>query len=207
MIADRISPTRLNRMAHDLGRIGTRPIPSQPLDLKSTLKIKGSHDLISTNKFEINGYDFLSRWGIWDSIVSAHHRIDGQGRFSPRTIMFTPERGCGILPAVVGPPASDGCCEDMDEMSLWLMAWGVIMACIYIGWEVGGYMIDLIWYLSLTIISYILGTLTNSNPNLLHDRSNLVLICYNLILSIRNSNKLNSRVGNSDARSGKWNKT
>jgi hypothetical protein len=44
-------------------------------------------------------------------------------------------------------------------------------------------MIDLIWYLSLTIISYILETLTNSNPNLLHDRSNLVLICYNPILS------------------------
>ena len=62
------------------------------------------------------------------------------------------------------------------------------MACIYIGWEVGGYMIDLIWYLSVTTISYILGTLTNSKPNLLHDRSNLVLICYNPIVSIRNSN-------------------
>jgi hypothetical protein len=31
--------------------------------------------------------------------------------------------------------------------------------------EVGGYMIDLIWYLSVTIISYLLGTLTNSKPN------------------------------------------
>jgi hypothetical protein len=49
-------------------------------------------------------------------------------------------------------------------------------------------------------------TLTNSNPNLLHDRSNLVLICYNHILSITKSNKLESRIGNSDARSGKWNK-
>jgi hypothetical protein len=49
-------------------------------------------------------------------------------------------------------------------------------------------MIDLIWYLSVTTISYILGTLTNSNPNLLHDRSNLVLICYNHILYIRYSN-------------------
>jgi hypothetical protein len=58
---------------------------------------------------------------------------------------------------------------------------------------VGGYMIDLISYLSITTISYILGTLTNSKPNLLHDRSNLVLICYNPILSIRNSNKLVSR--------------
>jgi hypothetical protein len=53
-------------------------------------------------------------------------------------------------------------------------------------------MIDLIWYLSVTTISYILGTLTNSNPNLLHDISNLVLICYNPNLSIRNSNKLES---------------
>jgi hypothetical protein len=80
------------------------------------------------------------------------------------------------------------------------------VACIYIGWEVGGYMIDLIWYLYVTTISYILGTLTNSNPNLLHDRSNLVLICYSHILYIRNSNKLESRIGNSDARSSKWNK-
>jgi hypothetical protein len=81
------------------------------------------------------------------------------------------------------------------------------MVCIYIGWEVGGYMIDLIWYLSIITISYILGTLTNTKPNLLHDRSNLVLIyynpilggwlhdrsnpvliCYNHILSIKNSN-------------------
>jgi hypothetical protein len=67
-------------------------------------------------------------------------------------------------------------------------------------------MIDLIWYLSVTTISYILRTLTNSNPNLLHDRSNLVPICYNSILSIRNSNKLESRIGNSDARSSKWSK-
>jgi hypothetical protein len=36
-----------------------------------------------------------------------------------------------------------------------------MVACIYIGWEVGGYMIDLIRYLSVTTISYILGTLTN----------------------------------------------
>jgi hypothetical protein len=42
------------------------------------------------------------------------------------------------------------------------------VACIYIGWEVCGYMIDLIWYLSITTISYILGSLTNSKPNLLH---------------------------------------
>ena len=37
-------------------------------------------------------------------------------------------------------------------------------------------MINLIWYLYVTTISYVLGTLTNSKPNLLHDRSNLVLI-------------------------------
>jgi hypothetical protein len=32
-----------------------------------------------------------------------------------------------------------------------------------------------------------------SNPNLIHDRSNLVLICYNHIIYIRNSNKLESK--------------
>jgi hypothetical protein len=80
------------------------------------------------------------------------------------------------------------------------------VACIYTSWEVGGYIVDLIWYLSVTTISYILGTLTNSKPNLLHDRSNLVLICYNHILSVRNSNKLESRIGKCDARSSKWNK-
>jgi hypothetical protein len=68
------------------------------------------------------------------------------GPFLPSTILFMPEQG----------------------------AWGVMLACIYIGSEVGGYMIDLIWYLSVTTISYILGTLTISKPNLLHDRSNLV---------------------------------
>jgi hypothetical protein len=55
-------------------------------------------------------------------------------------------------------------------------------------------------------IIYILGTLTNSKPNLLHDRSNPILIYYSPILSIRISNKLESRIGNSDAISGKWNK-
>jgi hypothetical protein len=54
-------------------------------------------------------------------------------------------------------------------------------------------MIDLIWYLSVTTISYILGTLTNSKLNLLYDRSNLILICYYPILSIRNSNKLKTK--------------
>jgi hypothetical protein len=54
-------------------------------------------------------------------------------------------------------------------------------------------MINLIWYLSVTTIFYILGTLTNSKPNLLHDRTNLVLIYYNHIISIRNSNKLETK--------------
>jgi hypothetical protein len=66
-------------------------------------------------------------------------------------------------------------------------------------------MIDLIWYFSVTNISYILRTLTNSNPNLLYDRFNLLLICYNPILSFRNSNKLKYRIGNNDERCGKWN--
>jgi hypothetical protein len=47
------------------------------------------------------------------------------------------------------------CChEAIEEMSLLLMSWGVMVTCIYIGWEVGDYMIDLIWYLSVTILSY-----------------------------------------------------
>jgi hypothetical protein len=33
------------------------------------------------------------------------------GPFLTRTILFTLERGCGILPVMVGPPASGGCCE------------------------------------------------------------------------------------------------
>jgi hypothetical protein len=68
-----------------------------------------------------------------------------------------------------------------------------MVACIYIGWEVGSYMTNLILYLSVTTISYILETLTNSKPNFLYDRSNLVLICYNSIISIRNSNKLETK--------------
>jgi hypothetical protein len=55
------------------------------------------------------------------------------------------------------------------------------------------YMIDLIWYLPVIILSYLLRNLTNSKPNLLHDRSNLILICYNHILSVRNSNKLETK--------------
>jgi hypothetical protein len=54
-------------------------------------------------------------------------------------------------------------------------------------------MIDLIEYLSVTTISYILRTLTNLKPSLLHDRSNLVLIYYSSILSIRNFNKLETK--------------
>jgi hypothetical protein len=46
------------------------------------------------------------------------------------------------------------------------------VAYIYIDGEVGDYIIDLIWYLYVTIISYLLVTLTNSKPNMLHDRSN-----------------------------------
>jgi hypothetical protein len=40
---------------------------------------------------------------------------------------------------------------------------------------------------------------------MLHDRSNLILIGYIPILSISNSNKLESRIGNNDARFDKWN--
>jgi hypothetical protein len=67
------------------------------------------------------------------------------------------------------------------------------VACIYIGWEVSGYMIKS--NLVLICYNHILY-IRNSNklePNLLHDRSNLVLIFYNHILSIRNSNKLETK--------------
>jgi hypothetical protein len=43
------------------------------------------------------------------------------------------------------------------------------------------------------IMSYLLETITNSKPNILHDRSNMVLICYNLMISVRNSNKLETK--------------
>jgi hypothetical protein len=119
-------------------------ILSQWLDLKSMLEIKGSRDLISANRSELNGYDFFITIG-YLRFNREHSSADWwPGPFLPHTILFTPERGCGILPAVVGPPASSECCEAIDEMSLWLMAWGVIVTCIYIGWKVGGYMIYLI---------------------------------------------------------------
>jgi hypothetical protein len=142
------------------------------------LEIKGSRDLISpidprstATIFDHDGVFEIQSWAL----------ITGR---------WPGQRGCGILPVVVGSPASGGWWEAMDDMSLWLMAWCVMVACIFIGWEVGGYMIDLIWYLSVTTISYILETLTNSNQNMLHDRSNLVLICHSHIIYIRNPNKL-----------------
>jgi hypothetical protein len=105
-------------MAHSLGRIGTRPIPSQLSDLKSMLEIKGSHDLISANRSEINDYVFLITMG-YLRFNRERSSLDRQSRlFLPSTILFTPEWGCGILPVVAGPPVSDGCYEAMDEMSL-----------------------------------------------------------------------------------------
>jgi hypothetical protein len=69
------------------------------------------------------------------------------------------------------------------------------VACIYIGWEVGDYIIDLIWYLSVTTISYILGTLTNWNPNLLHDRSNLGVVWFTKCNVNCNGNNSHSNTG------------
>jgi hypothetical protein len=141
-------PARLNQTAHGLGRIGTRPIPSQLSDLKSTLEVKGSRDLISPTDLRstsmIFNHDVVFDIQSWALITGSTARV-----VSSRTILFMPKRGCGILPAVAGPPAIGGCCEAIEEMSLWLMAWGVMVAYIYIGWEVGGYMVDLIWYLSV----------------------------------------------------------
>jgi hypothetical protein len=50
------------------------------------------------------------------------------------------------------------------------------MSRIYIRRELSGYMIDLIWYLSVIIISYLFGTLT-----CLFYCNNIVLICTNHI--------------------------
>jgi hypothetical protein len=115
-------------------------IQCQRSDPNLTLEIKGSRDLISANRFKINGYAFRSRWGIWDSIMSAHHRIHGQGRFSPARscscrngVVASCPRWQAYRRAVAGLLSSDGCCEAMDEMSLWLMVWCVMVACIYIG--------------------------------------------------------------------------
>jgi hypothetical protein len=125
------------------------------------LEIKGSRDLISANRSEINGYAFWSWWGIWDSIVSAHHRIDGQGRFSPQKSVHA---GTGLRhPARGGRPTG----------KLWLLRG--------YGWDES--LIDgLRCYGGMYL--YRLG------GGQLHDRSNIVLICYNHILYIRNSDKL-----------------
>jgi hypothetical protein len=157
MIADRISPARLNPTAHGLDRNSMRPIPSQPSDLKSTLEIKGSHDLMSANRFEINGYDFRSRWGIWDSIVSAHHWIDGQGRFSPARYCSRRNGAATSCPRWVR--RGYGWDESLIDG---LMCYGGM----HLYWLGGGW---------------------------LYDISNLVLICYNRILYIRNSNKLETK--------------
>jgi hypothetical protein len=163
MIADRISPTRLNRTAHDLGRIGTRSILSQPSDLKITFEIKGSHNLISVNRSEINDYDFRSRCGIWDSIMSAHHQIDVQGHFSPA-------RSCSRWNgAATSYPRWQAHRRAVAAARLW-MRW------VFDWW------LEVWWYI-----------LYRPGGGWLHERSNLVLICYNHILYIRNSNKLNQK--------------
>jgi hypothetical protein len=62
------------------------------------------------------------RFSIMMGYFRFHHKRSSPDRrpgpFLPRTILFMSERGCGILPAVAGPPGSGGCCEAMDEMSL-----------------------------------------------------------------------------------------
>jgi hypothetical protein len=54
-------------------------IQCQRSDPDPALEIKGSRDLSSANRSEINGYDFRSRWSIWDLIVSAESRLEGGG--------------------------------------------------------------------------------------------------------------------------------
>jgi hypothetical protein len=139
-------------------------ILSQRSDLKSTLEIKWSRGLISANRSEINGYDFRSQWGIWDLIVSAHHWVDGQGCFSPRDHVHA---GTGLRhPARGGRPTGER----------WLLRG--------YGWDES--LIDgLRCYGGMYL--YRLG------GGWLHDRSNMLLIYYNHILYIRNSNKLETK--------------
>jgi hypothetical protein len=111
-------PARLNRTLHDLGRTSTRSIPSQSLDLKSTLEIKGTCDMISKKQIRDQRLRFSIMMGYLRFNCELSSPDRWPGAFLPRTILFTPERGCGILPAVAGPPASGGCYEAMDEMSL-----------------------------------------------------------------------------------------
>jgi hypothetical protein len=156
---------------------------SRPTDSRSTTTI-----------FDHDGVFEIQSWAL----------INGStpGSFLPRTILFTPERGCSILP----PPTGErwllrgyGWYESLiDGLRCYC---GMYLYRLGGGWLHDGSNMVLIYYNH----TYTLG-ITNSNSNLLHDRSNLVLISYNIILSIRNSNKLNSRIGNNDAGSGKWNK-
>jgi hypothetical protein len=129
------------------------------------LEIKGSSDLISANRSKINGYDFRSWWGIWDSIVSAHHQIDGRAVSPLHDFVHA---GMGLRhPARGGRPT--------DER--WLLRG--------YGWNES--LIDgLRCYGGMYL--YRLGS------GWLHNRSNLVLICYNHILYIRNSNKLETKL-------------
>jgi hypothetical protein len=88
------------------------------MDLKSTLEIKGPSDLISAYISEINDYDFFIMMGYLRFNRERSSPGRRPGSFLPRMILFTPEWGCDILPAVSGPPTSGGCCGAMDEMSL-----------------------------------------------------------------------------------------
>jgi hypothetical protein len=156
------------------------------------LEIKGSRDLISVSISEINGYNFRSRWGIWDSIVNTHHWIDDQCYFSPYDLVHA---GMGLRhPAYGGRPTGERWLLRGYGWTESLIDGLICYGGIYLYRLGGGWLYDRSnWYLSVTIISYILGTQTNSKPTLLHDRSNQVLICYTHILSIRNSNKLETK--------------
>jgi hypothetical protein len=164
------------------------------------LEIKGSRELISANRSKINGYNFRSQWGIWDQSWALITGSTTRAVFPRHDPVHA---GTGLQ-----HPAHGG----RHTCERWLLrgyVWDESLidglrcySAMYL-YSLGGERLhdrsDLIWYLSVTTISYILGTLTNSNPNLLHDRSNLVLICYNHILHIlgtltnSNSNLLHDR--------------
>jgi hypothetical protein len=146
-------------MILDFGRIGTRPIPSQPSDLKSTLEIQGSRDLISTNRSEINCYDFRSWWV---------YEIQSWALITGSTVRaISPPHDPVHARMRLRHPARDG--RPTDER--WLLRG--------YGWDeslidglrcYGGMYLYRLW------------------GGWLHDRSNMIFIYYKHILYIRNSN-------------------
>jgi hypothetical protein len=140
-------------------------ILSQLSDLKSMLEIKGSRDLISANRSELNGYDFFYHDGVFE--IQSWALISGLMARAISPPHDPVHAGTGLRhSARGGRPTGEQ----------WVLRG--------YGWDES--LIDgLRCYSDMYL--YRLG------GGWLHDRSNLVLICYNHILYIRNSNKLETK--------------